>query len=146
MNWFMSTFFLSMALEKLGAGLLRLACFVFFACLRVLFFGEAVAVVTPWGLAGGGPAAAHFSCLAKKSKQKKASPSRCPCGVPEKADGKPGSAKTRLRLRHLRFFIRLAVRFFGSVQGGTASPHLHPDPPLEGEGCSGLATAIYKES
>ncbi|WP_287026823.1 hypothetical protein, partial [Herbaspirillum sp.] len=26
------------------------------------------------GRAGGGPAAAHFSCLAKKSKQKKATP------------------------------------------------------------------------
>src|SRR2546426_10266044 len=29
------------------------------------------AVATPWKQAGGGPAASHFSCFAKKSNQKK---------------------------------------------------------------------------
>jgi len=32
--------------------------------------------------AGGSPAASHFSCLAKKSNPKKASPVYRPCGVP----------------------------------------------------------------
>jgi hypothetical protein len=34
--------------------------------------------------AGGGPAAAHFSCLAKKSKQKKATARTLPFGFPQK--------------------------------------------------------------
>ena len=32
--------------------------------------------------AGGSPAASHFSCLAKKSNQKKSPPVCRPCGVP----------------------------------------------------------------
>ena len=37
-------------------------------------FGRRVSktVATPWKQAGGGPAASHFSCFAKKSNQKKA--------------------------------------------------------------------------
>jgi hypothetical protein len=35
-------------------------------------------------LAGGGPAAAYFSCLAKKSKQKKATALPLPFGFPKK--------------------------------------------------------------
>src|SRR5579872_4348553 len=43
-------------------------------------FGRRVSktVATPWKQAGGGPAAAHFLCFAKESKQRKATQSRCP--------------------------------------------------------------------
>jgi hypothetical protein len=38
------------------------------------------AAATAWGLAGGSPAATHFLCHAKESKQRKATASRCPSG------------------------------------------------------------------
>src|SRR4051794_9467030 len=82
--------------------LFALCSFAFFAC--VLFFGEPVRLPLRGYLAGGGPAAAHFLCFAKESKQRKAIAPRCPCGVPVKLGSQAGSAKTRLRLRHLRFF------------------------------------------
>ena len=48
---------------------------------------------------------------------------RCPFGVPEELPAAPGSAKTRLRLRHLRFFFRGGRQFFGSVpKRGDRSP------------------------
>jgi hypothetical protein len=49
---------------------------------------------SPWRLAGGGPAAAHFSCLAKKSKQKKATAAPLPpSGVPQKVNAKAEKQK-----------------------------------------------------
>ncbi|TWC68551.1 hypothetical protein FB597_103437 [Herbaspirillum sp. SJZ099] len=44
--------------------------------------------------AGGGPAAAHFSCLAKKSKQKKATQLPSPFGVPDGSNKKMGKAES----------------------------------------------------
>ena len=38
-------------------------------------------VMCDGSLAGGSPAASHFSCLAKKSNQKKATPLRHPFGA-----------------------------------------------------------------
>ncbi|MGH8809867.1 MAG: hypothetical protein ACREX0_18490 [Noviherbaspirillum sp.] len=74
------------------------------------------AVVSPWRLAGGGPAAGYFLCLAKESNQRKATAAPLPpSGVPKKGNTKAGSAETRLRLKHLRFFFRFGVSFFGSV-------------------------------
>jgi hypothetical protein len=66
---------------------------------------------------GGGPAAAHFLCLAKESKQRKATAeSLPPLGVPEKVNAKVGSAETRLRLKHLHFFFHFGIHFFGSAK------------------------------
>jgi hypothetical protein len=48
-------------------------------------------------LAGGRPAATYFSCFAKKSKQKKATQSRCPCGMPNCAGRKMGNEANSLR-------------------------------------------------
>ena len=89
-------------------------------------------------LAGGGPAATYFSCLAKKSKQKKGAAEvrhlyRRPFGVPKRAGAKAGSAETRLRLRHPRFFIRLALRFFGVDKGATHSLLQFAEPVLLAE-------------
>jgi hypothetical protein len=89
----------------------------------VAFVSSAIqSVASPWRRAGGGPAAAHFLCFAKESKQRKATAASCPCGVPENMGAKAGSAKTRLRLRHLRFFFRFSTHVFGSSQRKKASP------------------------
>jgi hypothetical protein len=40
-----------------------------------------ISVISSWIQAGCGPAAGHFSCLAKKSNQKKATPATLPFGV-----------------------------------------------------------------
>ncbi|MFZ6749946.1 hypothetical protein [Undibacterium sp. Ren11W] len=50
-------------------------------------------------LAGGRPAVTYFSCFAKKSKQKKATQSRCPCGMPNYAGRKMGNEANSLPLQ-----------------------------------------------
>jgi len=56
-------------------------------------------------LAGGSPAATHFSCLAKKSKQKKATPKQsAPCGGSRRAGGPGGIAANSLRSNMRRSF------------------------------------------
>jgi len=94
-------------------------------------------VVTPWMLAGTGPGRPPTFLLRQKG-----DPKTLPFGgvagnsdsiavrlrnglrlqaqtpSPKKWEGKAGSAETRLRLKHLRFFFRLALPFFGSVSRG----------------------------
>jgi hypothetical protein len=76
-------------------------------------------------LAGGRPAATYFSCFAKKSKQKKAPQSRCPCGIPNCAGRKMGNEANSLRSdsftsnpfsaqhnwqRHMRIRVKIRVK------------------------------------
>ncbi|MFC3109147.1 hypothetical protein ACFOFO_14450 [Undibacterium arcticum] len=67
-------------------------------------------------LAGGGPAATHFSCLAKKSKQKKAAAQSLPCGFPFVRSKKWEMDETRLRLRQRPFLIHFLLRTNGSAK------------------------------
>jgi hypothetical protein len=60
--------------------------------------------------------ATPFLCFAKERKQRKATAVRCPFGVPEPIRQEAGSAKTRLRLKHLRFCFRFPPDWFGSSQ------------------------------
>ncbi|RFB70802.1 MULTISPECIES: hypothetical protein [unclassified Herbaspirillum] len=57
-------------------------------------------------VAGGGPAAAHFLCFAKESKQRKATAIRRPFGVPVGAVLKSGRETNSLRSDKFPFFIR----------------------------------------
>jgi len=69
--------------------------------------------------AGGGPAAAHFSCFAKKSKQKKATASsQPPSGVPGVVEHKSGRETNSLRSDKFPFFIRFALAATGCSQAG----------------------------
>jgi hypothetical protein len=70
--------------------------------------------------------ATHFLCFAKESKQRKATAARCPCGVPESIRQEAGSAKTRLRLKHLRFCFRFPPNCFGSSQRNFQKPNPNP--------------------
>ena len=54
------------------------------------------------GLAGGSPAATHFLCFAKESKQRKATARRCPSGT-AKVNIKAGSERNSLRSDNFRF-------------------------------------------
>jgi hypothetical protein len=67
--------------------------------------------------------ATHFLCFAKESKQRKATAARCPFGVPEPIRQEAGSAKTRLRLKHLRFCFRFLPDCFGSSQRNFQKPN-----------------------
>ena len=49
------------------------------------------------GVAGGSQAASHFSCFAKKSNQKKATPASSALRAPLCYSGRPAAAKTRTR-------------------------------------------------
>jgi hypothetical protein len=73
-------------------------------------------VVTPWVLAGGGPAANHFLCFAKESKQRKASAGKLPFGFAPKSAIKREMKQTRLRLRQVSFLIRFTTDFDASFQ------------------------------
>jgi hypothetical protein len=66
--------------------------------------------------AGGGPAATHFLCFAKESKQRKASAGKLPCGFALKSEPKREMKKTRLRLRQFSFLIRFTSDFNASFQ------------------------------
>jgi hypothetical protein len=74
--------------------------------------------------AGGGPAAAHFSCFAKKSKQKKGwstAPTkqvRSPFGVPGVDRHKSGGETNSLRSNKFPLFIRFAPAATGCSQAG----------------------------
>ena len=74
--------------------------------------------------AGGGPAAAHFSCLAKKSKQKKGwstAPTRLlpsPFGVPAETRGK---WERESRFAPTPFLIHFSARFSGWAEADFAS-------------------------
>jgi hypothetical protein len=71
----------------------------------VLFFGFCFLgfVLLSGLLVGGGPTATHFSCFAKKSKQKKATTLPLPFGFPIVQDKKWESFETRLRLKQRSF-------------------------------------------
>ncbi|WP_197034850.1 hypothetical protein [Herbaspirillum sp. RV1423] len=68
-------------------------CFVYLVSLFCAWVVDAV--LSSIRLAGGGPAAAHFSCLVKKSKQKKTTAGSRPFGLPGAAMQKMGRKKTR---------------------------------------------------
>jgi hypothetical protein len=74
--------------------------------------------------------ATHFLCFAKESKQRKATAARCPFGVPETIRQEAGSAKTRLRLKHLRFCFRFLPDCFGSSQRNFQTPTPKAKPPV----------------
>jgi hypothetical protein len=78
--------------------------------------------VAPWEQAGGGPAAGYFSCLAKKSNQKKATPA--PLKPPKKWSSKREAHKLALRAQTYALLIRFDDHFFGSVTGGTAKSNI----------------------
>ena len=67
--------------------------------------------------------ATPFLCFAKERKQRKATAARCPFGVPEPIRHEAGSAKTRLRLKHLRFCFRFPPDWFGSSQRNCPKPN-----------------------
>ncbi len=86
------------------------------------WFTSVVVVRLP---AGGRPAATYFSCFAKKSKQKKATQSRCPFGIPNCAARKMGNEANSLRSdsfisnpfsaphnwqRHMRILVKSRVK------------------------------------
>jgi hypothetical protein len=73
-------------------------------------------VVTPWGLAGGGPAATPFLCFAKERKQRKATAGKLPFGFASKYAVKREMKQTRLRLRQVSFLIRFTAYFDASFQ------------------------------
>ncbi|RFB69445.1 hypothetical protein DZB54_12215 [Herbaspirillum sp. 3R-3a1] len=66
--------------------------------------------------AGGSPAATHFSCLAKKSKQKKRPLVRSPFGVPGVGRHKSGGETNSLRSDKFPLFIRFAPAATGYSQ------------------------------
>ncbi len=66
--------------------------------------------------AGGSPAATHFSCLAKKSKQKKRPLVRSPFGVPGVVRHKSGGETNSLRSDKFPLFIRFAPAATGYSQ------------------------------
>ena len=70
-------------------------------------------------VAGGGPAAAHFSCLAKKSKQKKATAKPQPLRGTRLYKSKNGKrtklASLKLRSNNVHFFFHFSPRTNGSV-------------------------------
>ena len=63
------------------------------------------------------PAATHFLCFAKESKQRKATARRCPSGS-RRSEHKSGKRNQLASLRHVSLLIRLAHRFCGSVPCG----------------------------
>jgi len=72
--------------------------------------------------AGGGPAAAHFFCFAKKSEQKKATAQRRPSSRGSQKDGSQNGKRGKLACgsNSPRFFIRFGSRLFGVVESGTS--------------------------
>ena len=80
-------------------------------------FGVPVRLALRGGRPGLAPAGHLPFCFAKKVSQKGDPSPQPPAGVPEKLAPQAGSAETRLRLKHLRFLIRLRRWFFGCVQG-----------------------------
>ena len=69
--------------------------------------------------AGGSPAATHFLCFAKESKQRKATASsQPPSGVPGVVEHKSGRETNSLRSDKFPFFIRFALAATGCSQAG----------------------------
>ncbi|MFJ3048156.1 hypothetical protein ACIPEN_20170 [Herbaspirillum chlorophenolicum] len=73
------------------------------------------------GSAGGGPAAAHFSCLAKKSKQKKATATAQPFGFPLES---PKKWERQSRFAPTVFLIH----FFGDSSGWSEADFVTGSP------------------
>ena len=73
-------------------------------------------VATPWELAGGSPAASHFSCFAKKSNQKKAIAQPLPAfgGSPNEPRASRMGHKLA-SLKHVSHNSRLSPVPFGNV-------------------------------
>ncbi|MFJ2989281.1 hypothetical protein ACIPF8_15555 [Collimonas sp. NPDC087041] len=73
-------------------------------------------VATPWKLAGGGPAAAHFLCFAKESKQRKAIAQPLPAfgGFPNEPCASRMGHKLA-SLKHVSHNSRLSPDSFGNV-------------------------------
>jgi hypothetical protein len=85
------------------------------------FFGASMLSSLHGDFAGGGPAAAHFSCLAKKSKQKKATALPLPLRGSQHCERQSGKRnKLAFGSDKFRFFIRFVVRNVGSVRSGNA--------------------------
>jgi hypothetical protein len=81
-----------------------------------------ILVNSSWVLAGCGPAAGYFLCLAKESNQRKATPVPLPLRGPQKRDRQSGKRiNSPYGLKHMRFFIRSDDPFFGSVTGENAT-------------------------
>ena len=59
-----------------------------------------------WMLAGGSPAATHFLCFAKESKQRKATARRCPAGTRE-SNTPSGKRNELAALRHVSLLYPL---------------------------------------
>src|SRR6476469_10333312 len=78
--------------------------------------------------------ATYFLCFAKESRQRKATPSRCPFGVPKSVTTKTGSEITRFAQTDFASLSVLVVTLLASPAGVERPTHPHPDPPLEGEG------------
>ena len=72
--------------------------------------------------AGSGPAAADFSCFAKKSQQKKATARRWPAAS-RCHEGKSGKQKELAALKHFLFLIRFCHRVIGNVSSGKNKNH-----------------------
>jgi hypothetical protein len=77
-----------------------------------------ISVVVVRLLAGGRPAATPFSCFAKKRKQKKATQSRCPCGIPACAGQKMGNEANSPAAQTASFLIHFLPSTSGSATCG----------------------------
>jgi hypothetical protein len=66
-------------------------------------------------LAGGRPAATYLFCFAKKGMPKKATQSRCPCGIPNCAGRKMGKVRNSPAAQTRTFLIHFPPRTIGSA-------------------------------
>jgi len=92
--------------------------FVFY--IAILSFGIRFYIffeVTLSAQVGGGPTATHFSCFAKKSKQKKATQASLPFGFPIAQD-KNGESQKLAALKHLPLFFPFLSCTIGSATCG----------------------------
>jgi len=88
--------------------------FVF--CSDLPFFGSLDCSLFDQPFAGGSPAATHFSCLAKKSKQKKATAGSRSFGLPGAAKQKMGGETNSLRSDKFPLFFHFSHRITGWLQ------------------------------
>ena len=79
-------------------------------------FCVAEVVLSSINAAGGSPAATHFLCFAKESKQRKATAGSRPFGLPGAAKQKMGRETNSLRSDKFPFFFHFSHRITGWLQ------------------------------
>ena len=100
---------------------LRGVCFTSSWCVASGVFLRAFmgnSCVTPWRRAGGSPAATHFLCFAKESKQRKATARPLSLRDSRQSEQEIGKRNQLAALKHVSFLIRFPIRSNGSVLSG----------------------------